>query len=155
MLFLAGMAWGATARTRSNAPRAARTHAVKKSATRHVATATKRAAASNRVAPIPSGAAGMRIFRDPETGEVGPPTAENVRQLAFESQSRPVVDLSNLPQKNLGDGRGWMIDTHEAEESIVMTIDKNGNRVIKCVSSKDADPKKVAKGPAVPVREDR
>jgi hypothetical protein len=96
----------------------------------------------------------MRIFRDPETGEVGPPTAENARALALESQGKPAVDVSRLRQIPLPNG-GWMIETGDVEDALVMQIDKNGNRVMRCVSDPRAAHRHAAKGPVAPVREDR
>jgi hypothetical protein len=160
LLVLASIAWAAPARPRSSAPRAAST--AKKSvaraqvARRHVAaTASKSPVATKRVAPAPAGQAGMRIFRDPETGEIGPPTAENARAISLESLGRPSVDVSQLKQTQLSDGRGWMIETSGIEDALVMQIDKNGNRVMKCVTDQKAAHQHVTKGPVAPVREDR
>ena len=143
----ASLGWAATSRTQTakSAGTATAKTAKRTQARKAQATTSAPVAASN----------GMRIFRDPETGEVGPPTPEALRQIALESQGRPTVDLANRPQTNLGEGRGWMLDTHDAEESLVMTIDKNGNRVMTCVSTKNGKPVKPAKGPVAPVREDR
>lgn len=153
MLALASVAWGA-ASTSKQAPRTTvaaktskpRAHATKKPSAFHLASTSA----------VSSTAAGMRIFKDPETGEVGPPTQENIRQLALEQQGQPAVDLSHRQQINLGAGRGWVVDVHDVEDALVMQIDKNGNRVLKCVNSKDANAKQTAaKAPATPVREDR
>ena len=159
LLVLAGIAWSAPARSRSSAPRVARDAARKPvaraSSTRVAATAPQARKATARVAPASAGEAGMRIFRDPETGEIGPPTAENARAIAIEAQGKPAVDVANLPQVRLADGRGWMLDTSMLEDALVMQIDKNGNRVLKCVTDQQATHKHAAKGPVAPVREDR
>ena len=82
LLILASVAWSAPARTRTVAKRPARAAAaVRKPVAQAPAKPVAAVAAKPRTAA--PGEAGMRIFRDAETGEVGPPTPENVRELAL------------------------------------------------------------------------
>jgi hypothetical protein len=115
------------------------------------------AATTNAATPTVAGEAGMRIFRDPVTGEIGPPPADAGAQM--ESAVVPIDD-AGLLQVRLPDG-SYMVDLQgRFQESMVMQIDANGNRVVRCVD----DPKKAFQqkpmlvapvAPQAPVREDR
>jgi hypothetical protein len=83
-----------------------------------------------------AGAAGMRIFRDPETGEIGPPTAENIEMIA---RTEPDVDVTNLPVVALPGGGYELLIDGKIEDAMVMTIDAEGHRTLSC----GHDPKSV------------
>ena len=153
LLVLAGTAWSATPRTHSKAPHAtpkARSHAAvavakaPKSVTRHTTPAAK-TVQSNPLA----GTAGMRIFKDPQNGETGPPTLENAA--IINSESADPIDVRNIPQVRLPNG-GWeLLIDGRIEDAAVMQIDANGNRVMRCVN----DPKAALQQAPAPQREDR
>ncbi len=165
-LALAGMAWGAAARRQTPAKQDV---AVSKSVTHTAAVpsaakrAVKKTGAPMVTAPAPiAGEAGMRIFRDPETGQNGPPTSEALRQLAEAESHRAPVDVANLPQvKSAIPGGGFELNSSSIEEAVVMTIDKNGKRTIVCGKDPEAVHKAHAaqlqsqKTAPAPAREDR
>ena len=103
-----------------------------------------------RKSPHTTGAA-MRIFKDPETGLVGPPTAENARLLARET---PVeINREALPTFKLANG-GVGIVTDQIEDAVVAKIGANGKPVFICTTNPKAALKNPA--PAAPAqREDR
>jgi hypothetical protein len=168
LLALAGIAWGAGFGTHAVAPHAAA--AINVAGVRHLnspsvsspsatspaavsVAAPSMAPASTSIQSSPvAGEAGMRIFKDPETGEVGPPTAENAAILASESQTP--VDVSSIPEVRLPNG-GWKLMLQgRVEDAVIMKIDAKGNRVMTCVT----DPKAALKAPAsapAQQREDR
>ena len=158
VLALASVAWGPPAPEACAADRRGRHHQDRQaSRARPKAVAAKPSAFRSRAPrPLPRRPAlGWHAdFRDPETGEAGLPTTENVRQLASNG-GKPAIDISNRPQTRLADGHGWMIDTRDVEDALVLQIDKNGNRVPKCVSNKDATQPRAAKGQERRAREDR
>lgn len=155
LVAIAGIVWGAGLLP----------HASGKASAAPVVVATPSSAAQTPVAPkvaapaqvaqagptTVAGSAGMRIFRDPETGENGMPT-ESASALEGDSNSE---DMTGLVQVTLPDG-SVMIDLQgRFEESMVVQIDANGQRVQTCTR----DPKKVfatAPTPAqAPQREER
>jgi hypothetical protein len=76
-----------------------------------------------------AGAAGMRIFRDPETGGIAPPNAAESAALENDSNSE---DMTGLTQVTLPDG-SVMIDLQgRFQESMVMQIAPNGQHVVNC-----------------------
>jgi hypothetical protein len=90
-------------------------------------------AAATAIDASVAGASGMRIFRDPETGEIGPPSAE---ALAALPQATPPP--SNLVQVRLPDG-SYMVDLQgHFQETMIMSIDANGRRTIECVTDPEA-----------------
>jgi len=117
---------------------------------------TRTRAAHHRSAPVaavksaPAGAAGMRIFRDPDTGEIGPPTAANVAQIAREN---PPEEFTNLPQVALPGGGYELLIDGKIEDAVVVKKDKHGKLVWQCTQ----DPHAAHKAPVVatPQREDR
>lgn len=75
-----------------------------------------------------AGSAGMRIFKDPETGEMGLPT-ESASALETDSNSE---DMTGLTQVTLRDG-SVMIDLQgRFQESMVIRLDAKGNKVVDC-----------------------
>jgi hypothetical protein len=164
LLVLAGVAWGAAARPLSVAKKAvpaasaARVRTAKR-ATQPVAVArSKRAAkaATHKSAPAVQ-AQGMRVFRDPETGEIGPPTSENTAAIVREAE--PPVDVTNIPQVQLKNG-GWELLTEDKlQDAMIVQIDKNGHRVVRCVTDPQAALKQAPVAAPQPVpattREDR
>ena len=117
LVVIAGVAWGATSKQVRTTPRhkLARTTAAK-----HVV--TKKAAR-----PM-AGEAGMRIFADPQTGEIGPPTTENMSQIA-----RPDDDFSGLTIVRRADGSKHIDLQGRFQESMIIQLDKNGHKVMNCV----------------------
>ena len=99
-------------------------------------------APATTVAPATvAGAAGMRIFKDPETGEIGPPDARTVA-VDNDGTSR---DLTGLQQVTLSDG-SVMIDLQgRFQEAMVMQITPDGKRVVTCTQ----DVKKTLSHPPV------
>src|SRR5438046_2318398 len=84
LVVIAGVAWSAVPKHARRAPRPA------------AARTTVRAAAAKgtshaKATPKMAGEAGMRIFKDPETGEIGPPTSENAALIA-----KPTDDATDL-----------------------------------------------------------
>ena len=163
-LALAGIAWGAVSRPAGQArPAAHASVAPAAVAPAPVAVVTPAEAAPAAHTPSPSpnagnttvaGQAGMRIFRDPVTGEIGPPPADAGAHME-ESAVIPTDD-AGLRQVRLPDG-SYMVDLQgRYQESMVIQIDANGNRVVRCVD----DPKKALQQKPTPVsqepvREDR
>jgi hypothetical protein len=95
------------------------------------------------------GAAGMRIFKDPETGEIGMPTADQSAVLETDANSE---DMTGLTQVTLPDG-SVMIDLQgRFQESMVMQITPSGERVVTC--TRDVK-KTLAQTPTTTQREER
>ena len=159
LLVLSGIAWGAT---RSHAPTTAAAKPVAtvptpQPAAPTMATVTSTPAATPAAVQAPTaraGEAGMRIFRDPETGEASPPTAELIRQMQTESRGDLEVDVARLPETKLPDGGGYMINTSGIQDAVVLQIDKNGKRVMRCVTNEKAANRQTPDA-AAPAREDR
>lgn len=107
---------------------------------------------NRKVIVVNSGEMGMRIFRDPESGQIGvPPTPEALAAVAESDQNE---DMNGLQQVTLPDGSVMVDLKGRFQESMVMQIDANGHRVESCVR----DPKQaLSKAPvaAAPQREDR
>jgi hypothetical protein len=117
-------------------PHATRSAAVAAAETPVVATTTATAApgaetpaAEPRVAKEAPAAAGLRVYFDPETGEITsvPPQSEVV-PLAGAQQVRP----DRLPEITLADGSVMVRLDERFEETTVMSIDANGRRVVTC-----------------------
>jgi hypothetical protein len=91
----------------------------------------------------------MRIYRDPQTGEIGPPTSDMV--IAVEPGSSE--DASNLQQVIRPDGSAMINLQGRFQESMVIQLDANGKRVVRCVT----DPKAALQQPPsqAPQREDK
>jgi hypothetical protein len=92
----------------------------------------------------------MRIYRDPETGGIVPPNAAESAVLETDVNSE---DMTGLTQVMLPDG-SVMIDLQgRFQESMVMQIAPNGQRVVSCTR----DPKKtLSQAPVAPAqREER
>ena len=140
VLTMAGLAWGAAAGPH-------RTTASVRHATRHTSKAHHAQTAGNpRIAP----AAAMRIFKDPESNQIGPPTAQSAAQLSRELP--PQVDVSTLPQVKLANGGYELLIDGKVEDAVVMKLDAKGHRVISCVTNQKA----ALQAPAPPAqREDR
>lgn len=167
ILVLAGIAWGAAIRPHTGARRA---DPIAASPTTQPAAA---AAVAQQLAHVPSthisstttvtqsvpqsvpmaGDAGMRIFRDPETGEIGPPTEENAAIIAQDSDVP--FDNTKLPTVNLPGGGVELLIDGKIEDAVVLKIDAQGHRVMTCVTDEKAAHKHApAKTPAA-TREDR
>jgi hypothetical protein len=88
-----------------------------------------------------AGAAGMRIYKDPETDEIGPPTAGT----AILDGDGTSQDMTGLTKVTLPDG-SVMVDLQgRFQEAMVMQIDAHGNRVVTCTQ----DVKKTLSHPPV------
>lgn len=95
--------------------------------------------------------AGMRVYRDPETGELtSTPSAADLQ--AAKDASLGGETLAEPVQTVLPDGSVMMELNGHGQEYFMVTIDKDGNRVTQCVQ----DPKAAAQAPAVaPKPEDK
>ena len=154
LVVMAGLIWGGGHRSRvdANAPAQSRP-SVAPLATAipeaPVVTAPARSAVARPTTV--AGAAGMRIFKDPETGEIGPPTAGS-SALEMDANSE---DMTGLKQEVLPDG-SVMVDLQgRFQESMVMRIDANGHSFMTC--TRDVK-KTLAHAPATsqtPQREER
>jgi hypothetical protein len=75
-----------------------------------------------------AGAAGMRIYKDPDSDEIGPPTAGAT---ALESDGTS-EDMTGLQTVTLPDG-SIMVDLQgRFQEAMVVQIDAHGKRVMTC-----------------------
>ena len=119
-------------------------------AAKHAPAAAKKSTAAKAAAPAAAGQQGMRIFKDPETGQIGPPTDRTVVPEDVASRQ----DVVGLQQVTLPDG-SVMIDLQgRFQESMVIQLDAHGHKVMRCVH----DPKAAFKQTPVataPQREDR
>jgi hypothetical protein len=164
MLVLAGIAWGAAVRTHAAVPHVAATASHARVA--YVAPAAINAAsvmashvaspaANPRLASAPAsglGEAGMRIFKDPETGEIGPPTAENAAVIA--SDQEPQLDVATLRQIPLPHG-GFKLDLQgRVEDAMVVQLDPQGHKVFTCTKDPQAALRQPVQAPTS-MREDR
>ena len=99
------------------------------------------APAPQATAPTVAGAAGMKIFKDPDTGEIGPPEAASV---AVDNDGTS-QDMTGLSQVTLPDG-SVMVDLQgRFQEAMVMQITPDGKRVVTCTQ----DVKKTLSHPPV------
>jgi hypothetical protein len=163
LLVLAGIAWGAAARPHSSAPstiavvspapaqtvnpQPAPVLATARVASKHV---TSQSQTPVQKSSLAAGEAGMRIFKDPETGEIGPPSAENAAIIARDAG--PEVDVTKLPVVQLPNGGYELLIDGKNEDAMIMQIDAKGNRVVRCVQDQKAALKQT---PQAPAREDR
>jgi hypothetical protein len=136
MLLVAGVAAAAATRPATSPARKA-----------HARTNTHRS--TPLVTKAVPGAAGMRIFRDPETGEIGPPTAENTASLVAEKP----VDVTTLPVVALPGGGYELLIDGKIEDAVVVKKAANGKLVWMCTQDPHTANQKPA--PAAPKREDR
>lgn len=155
LVAVAGIAWGAAARPHATPVRsiatakpAARvapsTPAIRQISTSLVAssTTTDRAvvAAPATISKTTVGAAGMRIFRDPQTGEIGPPTPETLSSGPIQQN-----DVAGLTPVRMANG-GLKVDLQgRFMESMMVQLDANGKPVVGCVHD---DPSALARVPA-------
>jgi len=161
VLALVSIAWSVSSRPRTASPvafvPAPKAQAQVTAPVAVAPTAVKHAAKQVTTAtPAPlEGGAAMRIFRDPETGEIGPPTAENLRELQLEQRSQSVRGNTPMRMITLPNGTLELINDGQAEDAMVMQLDAQGHRVMRCVQG---DPDKALKhAPVAPAtqREDR
>jgi hypothetical protein len=93
--------------------------------------ATHKAAKSATVArPATAGQAGMRIYKDPETGQI----SGHASLPAIGTDGLPVVDdnPTDLPQVRLADG-SYMIDLQGYfQDYAIIRLDAQGHRVMSC-----------------------
>jgi hypothetical protein len=140
LLAVAGVAWGAgspaQARPARTAPKgkpsvtqvaATRAPAHAKLASRAKVTTPKQVT----VAPSQvAGAQGMRIFRDPQSGEIGPPDVKVLTPTRSDSRATH----SSLKAVTLPDGSKMVDLQGQFQESMVMKIDSKGHRTVECVT---------------------
>jgi hypothetical protein len=112
------------------------------------ANATAPAAEVETLAPAE---AGMRVYRDPETGELtSTPSAADLE--AAKDADLRAETLRDPVQTVMPDGSVMMELNGHGQEYFMMSVDKDGNRTTECVQ----DPKAAAKAPAVaPKPEDK
>jgi hypothetical protein len=100
----------------------------------------------------------MRIFRDPETGEIGPPTTAQATEVALEDGAENLEFSSNgLEQVRHADGSVSMDLQGRFQEYLVARKDASGKIHKSCVQGPKAA-KKVVEGTGAapaPVTEDR
>ena len=142
---VAGIVWSAGPHARASAKSAIPSAPVAKPVAASVIVTTPAALKSIAAAPAaPStvaGAAGMRIYKDPDTDEIGPPTA-GAAILDGDGTSQ---DMTGLTKVTLPDG-SVMVDLQgRFQEAMVMQIDAHGNRVVTCTQ----DVKKTLSHPPV------
>jgi len=160
VLALASIAWSVSSRPRTASPVAsspaptaqAQAAAVPAVAPHAASHAAKQTIATTQT--LPAGSAGMRIFRDPETGEIGPPTAENLRQLQLEQRSQSVRGNTEMRTITLPNGTVELINDGQVEDAIIVQVDAQGHRVMRCVENQKTALKQTPVAPASQ-REDR
>jgi cytoskeletal protein RodZ len=160
LLSVAAVAWGTEARnpaTPSATPaiqKSSKSTTTKVSSTKQ--TTKKKSAAAQTTKRTTkstvSAEAGMRIYRDPETGQIGPPTAEGIAAASTDPSTSE--EMTGLRQVMLPDG-SVMIDLQgRFQESMVVQLDSKGQRVMSCTR----DPQALMKHAPVaktPQREER
>ena len=145
LLLTIAVVWSASsAPTRRKAPSTVTTSAlVSRPAAKQVATkpathaiAAKRAApkaTASSVAPVAAGTAGLKIYLDPETGQLGGPG----NGAALANDIDPLNDsVDGLVEVRMPDG-SYMLDMKGrfAEYAVIQT-DASGKRVFRCVRSR-------------------
>ena len=103
----------------------------------------------------PRGAAGMVVGIDPETGQLGAPTAEQLRdlsRLAGESVSKTSEGLTEI---HLADGTVIATLDGRFEEHIIMSIGPDGKPKYGCVHGDDHAHKAMKSTTPVPVLEEK
>jgi len=143
---VAGIVWSAGPHARASAKSAIPSAPVAKPVAASVIVTTPAALKSIAAAPAaPStvaGAAGMRIYKDPDTDEIGPPPTAGAAILDGDGTSQ---DMTGLTKVTLPDG-SVMVDLQgRFQEAMVMQIDAHGNRVVTCTQ----DVKKTLSHPPV------
>jgi hypothetical protein len=89
-------------------------------------------------------AAGMRVFLDPETGELGPVPAG--MDVALDAKAQAGTELSEPVETVLPDGSVMMELNGHGQEYFVLDIGPDGQRSARCVQ----DPKAALQAPAAP-----
>ena len=155
VLVTMALAGAASAATTSQSPaNKARTHA--RRATTHTAkTVSAKPAPATTVAAAPTApaptAAGMRIYRDPETGAIG--TAPAGELTDFSNQLGPVADPVITTH---ADGSVEMLLNGNGEEYAIISMGWNGVPAFRCVQGpRSAKAATQAPAPAAAPREDR
>lgn len=105
------------------------------------------AAPAKTTASAPA-AAGMRVYRDPETGELtSTPSAADAAAAAKEAELGDAT-RSEPVQTVLPDGSVMLELNGHGQEYFIMEKDKDGNLVTRCVQ----DPKAAAQAPVAPAK---
>lgn len=110
-----------------------------------------------KAAPV-SGQSGMRIFRDPETGEIGPPTAAQAAEVArIDGAENLEFSSQGLEQVRHADGSVSMDLEGRFQEYLVVRKDASGKIQKSCVQGAKGAKKLIdAPAPApAPVTKDR
>ena len=110
-------------------------------------TQAKAAAPAKTEAAAPA-TAGMRIYRDPETGELtSTPSAADAAAAAKDAELGDAT-MSEPVQTVLPDGSVMLELNGHGQEYFMMQKDKDGNLVTRCVQ----DPKAAAAAPVAPAK---
>jgi len=130
LVAILAVAWSVSARMQAPAPAAGEQLASQSAVTEApaVAVASEAPAATPQAAVGAPGAAGLKAYVDPESGTLTSTPPRSATPLAASELVRP----DRLPEVQLEDG-SYMVRLDERfEESVVMTIDANGRRVMTC-----------------------
>jgi hypothetical protein len=109
----------------------------------------------SRIQRPSSGAAGMVVGLDPESGRVGLPTPEQMARIAAAAKGRATASVRPAPVYHSDgsislDVRTWMRDY------AVVRLGANGRAVLDCVDGRDAATRTLREAPAAPTaREER
>ena len=149
LVAIAGLVWGAADRPRADAKLPAATASVVAAPGAAPLPVASPARIARTEPATVAGAAGMRIFKDPNSDMPGPPT-EEASALEMDSNSE---DMTGLATVTLPDG-SLMIDLQgRFQESMVVQITPDGQRVTTCTRNVK---KTLAQAPAAPAqREER
>ncbi len=139
LLVLTAVAWSARPASHARAAAPARIASPAVPATQPVAAtpvlAAKTPAPAIERAPAVSpqaapGQAGMRAYIDPETGMLGPPTAD---QAALAGQDVIIDSGEGLVEERLPNGAVKMDLQGQFQEYAIMQLDANGHLVMRCI----------------------
>jgi hypothetical protein len=156
----------AGAATTASSPARATTQKAQPSATahrrvraHHAATASAHPVKVRATHVTTQSAAGMRIFRDPETGELGPPSAAQAAELSAKRAGTEDLEFSGagLQEVHHPDGSVSMDLQGRFQEYAVIRRDANGHLVQGCVPGAKAARKfmQAAASPPAPVLEEK
>jgi hypothetical protein len=124
---------------------------------------TKRATPSHATPPrvasaqpsAPRGTAGMVVGIDPETGQLGAPTAEQLRDLSRLAEKSVSKTPEGLTEIHLADGTVIATLDGRFEEHIIMSIGPDGKPKYGCVHGDDHAHKAMKSTTPVPVLEEK
>jgi len=105
-------------------------------------------------APQPPGAAGMVVGIDPETGELGMPTPEQLQKISDSQQSQVDHSSAGLVEVHRPDGSVSIDLQGRFQEYATVRIGPDGNLIYQCVDGEENARRAVA-APAPPAPEER